>query len=271
MFYTAKGTSQIQDIFDAKEFSYPKPLDLIAEVIRACAKTNAIIVDFFAGSGTTLHAVNLLNAEDNGHRRCILVTNNEVSEAESKNLRKGGYQPGAPEWEAKGICRSVTWPRTKYCILGKRDNGSLLAGEYAPTADGEKCPMSDGFAPNVEYFKLDFLDRNSVSLGQQLREILPLLWLKSGAIGQRPELDNEDEPDMLILPENGFAMLINEMQYASFAEKLESNDNIETVYFVTNSEDTFREMSTGVKVPHTYQLYRDYIDNFVLGARRYSI
>ena len=90
----------------------------------------ALIIDFFAGSGTTLHSVNLLNAEDNGQRRCILVTNNEVSEAEAKELRKDGYNPGDHEWEKHGICRAVTWPRTKYSILGKRDDGTILEGKY---------------------------------------------------------------------------------------------------------------------------------------------
>lgn len=65
--------------------------------------------------------------------------------------------------------------------------------------------MSEGFPANAEYFKLEFLDKNSVSLGQQFREILPLLWLKSGAIGKRPEVNSNDEPEMLILPQNGFA------------------------------------------------------------------
>lgn len=62
-------------------------------------KTKCPYCRLFAGSGTTLHTVNLLNVEDNGNRRCILVTNNEVSEAESKALREQGYQPGDPEWE----------------------------------------------------------------------------------------------------------------------------------------------------------------------------
>jgi adenine-specific DNA-methyltransferase len=56
-----------------------------------------------------------------------------------------------------------------------------------------KRPMSDDFHANVEYFKLGFLDKNSVSLGQQFREILPLLWLKSGAIGRRPEINSDEE------------------------------------------------------------------------------
>lgn len=131
-----------------------------------------------------------------------------------------------------------------------------------------KRPMSDGFPANVEYFKLGFLDKNSVSLGQQFREILPLLWLKSGAIGRRPEINSDEEPDMLILPQNGFAVLVDETKYAEFAKKITEENNIKVVYFVTNSEEAFREMTDGIKIKNTYQLYRDYIDNFVLGSRR---
>jgi adenine-specific DNA-methyltransferase len=379
------GTKMINSMLDTT-FSYPKSLYAVHDALWhvVSGKPNALIVDFFAGSGTTLHAVNLLNVEDNGNRRCILVTNNEVSEAESKALREKGYQPGDPEWEKHGICRSVTWPRTKYSILGKRDDGTILSGEYFtnqmvskeversfyqlgfidnPTElttnakkqlvsllrgkDGKpqlpqslvkagskfivsdkhsatilfdvnavdewlealedqdhitdfyivvknastfkeiktrvsnllgpinvtlqvKRPMSDGFPANVEYFKLGFLDKNSVSLGQQFREILPLLWLKSGAIGRRPEINSDEEPEMLILPQNGFAVLVDETKYAEFAEKISEEDNIKVVYFVTNSEEAFREMTAGIKIKNTYQLYRDYIDNFVLGSRRDS-
>jgi adenine-specific DNA-methyltransferase len=134
-----------------------------------------------------------------------------------------------------------------------------------------KRPMSDGFTANAEYFKLSFLDKNSVSLGQQFREILPLLWLKSGAIGRRPELSGDTIPEMMILPQNGFAILIDETKFAAFAKQLEEAGHIGTIYFVTNSEEAFREMAVQVKAQHTYQLYRDYIDNFVLGSRRDSI
>ena len=71
-------------------------------------KPNALIVDFFAGSGTTLHAVNLLNAEDGGHRRCILVTHNEVSDADAQEMSAKGLKPGDEEWEKLGIARYVT-------------------------------------------------------------------------------------------------------------------------------------------------------------------
>lgn len=134
-----------------------------------------------------------------------------------------------------------------------------------------KRPMSEGFAANAEYFKLGFLDKNSVSLGQQFAEILPLLWLKAGAIGKRPELDSAELPNMLILPQNSFAVLLDEDCYGKFAEALLETKNIGTVYFVTNSGEAFREMSDGIGIEQTYQLYRDYIDNFVIGSRRNNL
>ena len=131
-----------------------------------------------------------------------------------------------------------------------------------------KRPMKEGFAANCEYFKLGFLDRDMVSLGQQFREILPLLWMKSGAVGKRPEYTEEDEPLMLILPENHFAVLVEEDAYSTFAKEVRKYDTIDTIYFVTNSESAYHEMSEDIGCRDTYQLYRDYIDNFVIGARR---
>ncbi|MCY9501913.1 hypothetical protein, partial [Paenibacillus larvae] len=150
-----------------------------------------------------------------------------------------------------------------------KTRASELLGPISVTSQ-VKRPMSDGFPSNAEYFKLEFLDKNLVSLGQQFHEILPLLWLKSGAIGKRPEVNCNEEPEMLILPQNGFAILVDETRFAEFAEKLSEESSIQVVYFVTNSEEAFREMTAGVKVNNSYQLYRDYIDNFVLGSRRDS-
>lgn len=375
------GTDMLTQIFRGEsDFPYPKSLYTVFDMIQAVTqrKKDALIVDFFAGSGTTLNAVNLLNLQDGGARRCIMVTNNEVAEKEIPALTEMGYNPGDEEWERKGICRSVTWPRAKYTIRGKRNNGEAIDGEYTldtllPRSLKRKCtqlsftapdalntiqkkkqivallgkdklpqslvkadtkfivsekypasilfdgaaasewldaldeqeqirelyivtqnarlfnelkqevqellgeyivqeqvtrPMSEGFPANVEYFRLGFLDKDSVSLGRQFKAILPLLWLKSGAIGKRPEV-SEEEPDMLILPQNSFAVLLEESCYAAFIEQLPA-EGIDTIYFVTNSEDAFHDMSLGVKAANTYQLYRDYVDNFVIGSRRNS-
>ena len=214
-------------------------------------KKNALVIDFFAGSGTTLHAVNLLNEEDEGCRRCILVTNNEVSVDEAKTLTEAGLHPGDEEWEKLGIARYVTWPRTVCSIEGHDVNGNPLKGNYL----GSDMPMADGFKANAAFFKLGFLDKNAVALGRQFKEMLPTLWMKAGAHGPCPTL-GEETPDMLILPENKFAVLVDENAYMAFTEKLDEHPEIETVFIVTDSESGYRDMIAGLDVKASYQLYR---------------
>ena len=246
-------------------FDFPKSLYAVRDCINYFEKNkpDALVIDFFSGSGTTLHAVNLLNAEDGGHRRCILVTNNEVSADEAKALSAQGYQPGDPEWERLGIARYVTWPRTVCSIEGHDINGNPLKGNYL----GSDFPMADGFKANAAYFKLGFLDKTSVALGRQFKELLPILWMKAGAIGPCPAI-GEDTPDMLILPENRFAVLVDEKQYMDFAGKLDEHPEIKTAFIVTDSEPGYRDMISGLNVKESYQLYRDYLDNFRINAAR---
>ena len=259
---TVYGTSLLQGIIGAR-FTFPKSLYAVHDCIRYAVKNkkNAIIIDFFAGSGTTLHAVNLLNAEDGGHRRCILVTNNEVSVDEASILTDQGYHPNDDEWEKLGIARYVTWPRTICSIEGHDVNGNPLKGNYL----GSDIPMANGFKANAAYFKLGFLDKNAVALGRQFKEMLPTLWMKAGAHGACPTVD-EKTLDMLILPENKFAVLVDEKEYLIFAQKLEKHPEIETVFIITDSESGYRDMISGLNVKDSYQLYRDYLDNFRINS-----
>lgn len=262
------GSSLIQKILCSKRFAFPKSLYSEADAIRffVADKPNAFILDFFAGSGTTLHAVNLLNAEDGGHRRCIIVTNNEVSVEEEKTLASQGYQPGDAEWEKLGIAHYVTWPRTVCSIKGQDVNGNPLKGDYL----GSEPPMhmADGFKANAAFFKLGFLDPTAVSLGMRISEMLPTLWLKTGAKGKCPELTGEQVPDMLILPENQFAVLINENTFADFAEKLAEHPEIQTVFLATDYEVNYQSMVKNLNVENAYQLYRDYLDHFRVNRGR---
>lgn len=261
---TQYGSRLLGNIFGDKRFTFPKSLYAVKDCIRFFTelKPNALIVDFFAGSGTTLHAVNLLNAEDGGHRRCIMVTNNEVSVDEAKLLTARGYQPGDDEWNRLGIARHVTWPRTVCSIEGHDVNGKQLKGDYI-TSGEEPMHMADGFKANAAFFKLDFLDKNAVALGRQFKELLPVLWLKAGAHGPCPSLEEAAEaPDMLVLPVNRFAVLTDESQYETFAAQVNGEEAITTVYIVTDSEPGYREMVSGLHAEDTYQLYRDYLDNF---------
>lgn len=261
------GTNILNAII-GKRFDYPKSLYAVHDVIRffVANKPNAIIVDFFSGSGTTLHAVNLLNAEDGGHRRCIMVTNNEVSADEAKMLKDKGYQPGDAEWEKLGIAHYVTWPRTVCSIEGHDVNGNPLKGDYL----GSEPPMhmADGFKANAAFFKLGFLDPTAVSLGMRISEMLPTLWLKTGAKGKCPEWTGEQVPDMLILPENQFAVLINESTFADFAEKLAEHPEIQTVFLATDYEVNYQSMVKNLNVTEVYQLYRDYLDHFRVNRGR---
>ena len=258
------GSKLLSKILVDRKFPYPKSLYSVMDAINVvCQKPNALIIDFFAGSGTTMQAVNLLNKIDGGKRRCILVTNNEVSVDEQKALISSGHHPGEEEWEALGIARYVTWPRTVCSIRGLDVNGNPINGEYL----GSNIAMSEGFESNAIYFKLGFLDKNAVALGRQFKELLPTLWMKAGAHGACPTI-GEEALDMLILPENKFAVLVDERQYMEFAEKLEEHPEIETVFIVTDSESGYRDMIAGLDVKASYQLYRDYLDNFRINAAR---
>lgn len=285
------GTDILKKLLQDKRFSFPKSLYAVHDVFSffISNKKDALIVDFFAGSGTTLHAVNLLNAEDGGHRRCIMVTNNEVSDAEAKSLTYNGYSPGDKEWEQLGIAQYVTWPRTVCSIMGVDVKGDPLVGDYG-TYHEEYIPdeqrgkykkikvpdnsrltevkMADGFKANAAFFKLGFLDKAAVRVGRQFREMLPALWMKAGCFGPCPTLAGKKIPEYMVLPENRMAILNDNSCFAKFAEEIGNVPEIETVYLVTDSDADYRSMAGGLDVKHTYQLYRDYLDNFRINSRR---
>ena len=263
---TQLGTKLLNAII-GKRFDFPKSLYAVHDTIRffVVNKPNALIVDFFAGSGTTLQAVNLLNAEDGGKRRCIMVTNNEVSEAEAKELKRKGYQPGDEEWERLGIARYVNWPRTVCSIEGHDVNGQPLKGEYLGT---DKREMKEGFESNCVFFKLEFLDKTQVALGRQFRELLPMLWMKAGAFGQCPQLEKDGVPEMLVLPENHFAVLTEEKSFGQFVDEVDKHEDITMIYLVVDSDMMYREMAKQFPKKQTCQLYRDYLDNFRINVTR---
>lgn len=372
------GTKIIKAVLTDVRFDFPKSIYAVHDCLKLFVGNNkqALVVDFFGGSGTTLHAINLLNYEDNGNRRCILVTNNEVSNSEEESLIEQGFNPGDKEWENLGISRYVTWPRIKYSIQGTDINGESLNGDYFTTLkesikyprtikqialntsllnydarksivgligkesipqsllknnsgfiisekhttsiifdlafideyinalqendhitdifivtdnnavfkklkqeisdamgpiikeEPVKIPMADGFKANCTYFKLGFLDKTAVKIGRQFRELLPLLWMKSGSVGVCPQLEGDNVPNMLIFPENHFAVLVKDSCFADFKEQVEQHPEIDYVYIVTDYEDGYRAKISNLNVKNTFQLYSDYLDNFDINYRR---
>jgi len=297
------GSNLLNTIFVNKRFSYPKSLFAEKDSINFFVgnKPNALILDFFAGSGTTLHAVNLLNAEDGGHRRCILVTNNEVSASEAKELTSKGFHPGDAEWDRLGIARYVTWPRTVCSILGTNVDGKPLDSDYGTyhsgyvefeetlyDENGKECKknlyikkdkicdnerlsqmkMSDGFKANAVFFKLGFLDKTSISLGRQLVELFPVLWMKAGAVGPCPTPKMDELNHYWLSEDNRMGVLIDSAYFADFARAVNSSNKITTVFIITDYEAEYQTMRNNLQVKETYQLYRDYLDNFRINQRR---
>ncbi len=103
-----------------------------------------------------------------------------------------------------------------------------------------------------------------MALGRQLKELLPLLWLKAGAKGKCPSIENDST--MYIFEENQFAILKDERDFGLFEQRVTSN--IKVIYFITDSEAGYREMSSYYEDLTTYQLYSDYLDNFRINVRR---
>src|SRR5262249_49857658 len=142
-------------------------------------KPEAIVLDFFSGSGTTAHAVMRLNKQDGGKRQCISVTNNEVGADEQKALREGGLRPGDAEWERLGICDYITKPRVQAAITGKTPDGNPINGDYKFT---DEFAMADGFEENAEFFTLTYETPVAVNYQTAFARIAPLLWLRAGSV-----------------------------------------------------------------------------------------
>jgi len=134
------GADEIKMLFGRKVFDYPKPVALIDKILKISTDKESLILDFFAGSGTTAHAVLNLNRKDGGSRQFILCTNNE-----------------------NNICTDVCYPRVKKVIEGYKN------------LKGQKV---EGLGGNLKYFKTDFVnydeptDKNKIKLTEQATEML---------------------------------------------------------------------------------------------------
>lgn len=265
----AHGSSLLNTMLGERAaFPFPKSLYAVRDCLKLIVKDRpeALIVDFFGGSGTALHATCLLNAEDNGSRRCIIVTNNEVDDATAGRLHKTGIFRSDPLFEKHGIFEAVTVPRCTTAITGIRPDGTPLPGDKLYThLDNRR--MVDGFEENIEFFRIDYLDPDEVDLGTQFGAISPSLWLAAGGIGDREEASSDG--DMLLPSSSPYAVLFREERFSSFRRALEKRMDISHVWIVTDSEDAFAEMRSALS-PRlvTSMLYRDYLRNFIINTRQ---
>lgn len=253
------GTSMLHKLLESRDaFPFPKSLYAVRDTLLAVVRDrpDALILDFFAGSGTTLHATALINEMDGGNRRSILVTNNEVDQKSATALLANGLLPGDKEFEKHGIFWQATRPRVEAALTGVTPSGKPVVGKYV---GGH--PIANGFEENVEFFDLVYLDRDDVRRGSEFSAIEPLLWLAAGGVGKRANADPAST--FAIAEESNYAVLFDRSGFAEFLREIKKWPSIEHVYLVTDSEDAYRQMVSRLPAKVTPgMLYRDYLSNF---------
>ena len=222
---TQDGTNELISILGSKVFDYPKPSTFIKRLLYYTTQQNknATILDFFAGSGTTLHATMQLNAEDGGKRKCILVTNNE-----------------------NNICEEVTYERNRRVIRG-----------YT-TPKGEEVP---GLAGNtLRYYRTDFIsrDRTPRNMRALVAAATGLLCIKNDIYKEAKLAGRNINPKIArYFAEGGRSMLIvyDDRAVSAIAEILETvepgKERIKVYVFSAGSyayDDEFEEVADKVQL-----------------------
>lgn len=250
------GSNLLRSLIPGRSFPFPKSLYAVEDVLRffVADKPNAVVLDFFSGSGTTAHAIMRLNKQDDGSRQCICVTNNEVSADEQSKLKAAGFRPGDPEWEKWGICDYITKPRIRAAITGKTPEGDPINGDYKFV---DEFSMADGFEENAAFFTLTYESPFMVTNDRAFSAISPMLWLRAGARGER--IDSIEGGWAVV---EAYGILRDLDQTAEFLEAVNGRDHTRIAYVVTDDEGRYqqvvRELRDGIE---PVRLYEDYLRN----------
>lgn len=223
-FVNERGSEVLKEILTQNIFSYPKSVATIKRVLELGTNSTSTILDFFAGSGTTLHATMQLNAEDGGHRKCILVTNNE-----------------------NNICEEVTYERNKRVIQG-----------YT-TPKGEEVEGLHN--NNLRYYRTNFLsrDKSVKNMRQLVRLATDMLCIKNDIYTEAPfcgkninkniarYFDNGQGNRMLVIYEERAIQLLVQLMAQT------EDDGIKTMVYVFSPgadpyTDDFEDIAERVKL-----------------------
>ncbi|MDD3915006.1 MAG: site-specific DNA-methyltransferase [Bacteroidales bacterium] len=232
-FSNDNAKKELARIFREVPFDYPKPSSILRYLLPTIPNINTIL-DFFAGSGTTLHATMQLNAEDGGHRQCILITNNE-----------------------NNICENVTYERNKRVING-----------YTTPKGEDVAGLKNN---NLRYYRTGFVSRNRsvqnmrklVTLATDMLCIKEDLYTEQDMFGELKTQKNifryfdNGEKKMLII--------YNEVSIEELANAIYDidNENKIKIYVFSQSEDpwegAFEEVSDKVELcALPYAIYNSY-------------
>lgn len=256
------GSLVLTKLITHRRFPFPKSLYAVEDSLRFFVKEKpeAVILDFFSGSGTTAHAVMRLNKQDGGQRQCISVTNNEVSADEQKALREQGLRPGNAEWERWGICDYITKPRVRAAITGNTPDDQPIKGDYKFT---DEFPIAEGFLENAEFFTLTYETPVGVRYQTAFARIAPLLWLRAGCRGRRIEK----------LPTAGwdvadtYGLLVELDKATDFLKAVHKVNDLRIAYIVTDDERRFQTLARHLpEGAEAIRLYESYLTNFAFAS-----
>jgi adenine-specific DNA-methyltransferase len=257
------GAALLGRLLPGRTFPFPKSLYAVEDVLRlfVLSRPDAVVLDFFAGSGTTAHAVMRLNKQDGGHRQSISVTNNEVSADEQRNLRESGLRPGDADWEAVGVCDHITRPRIEAAVTGCTPDGKPIAGDYKFT---DEFPMADGLAENVEFFSLSYEAPLRVASNREFLRVAPVLWMRAGSRGRRID-EISGGWDVAEV----YGVIADLDQSDLFLKAIATHDDVAMAFVVTDEDRLFESLVA--QLPdhvEPVRLYEAYLRNFEIEAGR---
>jgi adenine-specific DNA-methyltransferase len=206
---SSHGTILLQKILGRRNlFEYPKSIFTVLDILQVTTDESSIVLDFFAGSGTTAHSMMELNKIDNGSRQCILVTNNE-----------------------NDICKNVCYPRVSKIINGYVEPNSTKV---------------QGYKDNLQFFKTSFVpakstDRNKEKLTKQSVE---MLCLKENTFDSVLDLDNIK---IFKNNDHYTGILFDEEEIPNFKEQIKDFELPVSVYVFSLGDDDFAEEFSDIK------------------------
>ena len=230
------GNQVLADILGEKKFDYPKSIDMMKWVVQRHLNPNALVLDFFAGSGTTGQAVLEANEEDGGNRTFILCTNNENK-----------------------ICEDVTYPRLKTVITGKRKDNSIYG---------------NGIKANLYYFKTCFIsdeansDQVKYNLVEKVDSLLCILEDTYNLVSREDSYSHYSSLNKHLFIYNDF---YNQVKFDKFKNEILSTDGEKTVYIYSTDNNVDNDLFDDKKIivkpipSKIYEIYKEISEDLKRG------